>query len=202
MNVHIVSSGYCGLLDAVIAKAYPQAVRDKEITYEAGGMTNPAPQVLTVSREKTPPSLNDLIGFADMSLMNLFSWEITSRREDGTRVIPVGLSLVLELKNQEQELSCLITQAELSDVLRNNGWEKIRYSLSLVSQQQGFTGGLSPCRLLVNGYASLSSKARITQVGREDDVLSAFFRIMRESEWIGFHLRQYVRRLISLPEFN
>ncbi len=201
MNAHIVSSGYCGLLDAVIAKAYPQAVRDKEITYEAGYLMNTAPQVIFVSKSASPSASNP-IGFAELDLFDLNSRAIIPERDGNGRVIWVGLSLILEMNHQKIESTCLITQEELLDALRQNGWEPIRYAFSIASNQRSYLYGNSVRTLLVTSHASLPSKERIRPFGRGDDVLSAFFQIMRESEWMSFHLREFFRKVLSVSELN
>lgn len=204
MNTRFVSSGYCGLLAAVIAKAYPQAVRSGEITYEAGISMSPMPQVFSLSKDAAFTALNDPFGYAQLALFGLLSTGAVFSREDGFRVIPVGVSLFIELENQTQDLSSLITHAELLDVLGRNGRKPIGYSLSMVSvSHRRFTEERPSVKdIRVFNHVLPPSENQMVFNGRQDDVLGAFFQMTRESERIESPLRAFIRRLMAVPEFN
>ncbi|NTW30931.1 MAG: hypothetical protein HGA33_06620, partial [Candidatus Moranbacteria bacterium] len=153
MNAHFVTSGYCGLLDSAIAKLYPIAVRNREITYEAATPSS-VPQVFSVPEIMPSSFLSEDGGIAEMALMHLVMSGSIADRGDGFQVIPVGVSLFLEMEHQEEEIANLMTLTELVDALQKNGRKPIRYSLSVASQRQGFMSGFPPQTLLIESYAS------------------------------------------------
>ncbi|NTW76099.1 MAG: hypothetical protein HGB34_04355 [Candidatus Moranbacteria bacterium] len=198
MKITFLSTGYCELLRNAISKMFPIGCMMDNVRYEQGASIFQTPATVMISDESLDPTLSDSLGNADLALLGLMVSSCPEPRND-QRTVLIGFSLVIELYEEAED--CYVCEpGELVRQLRDQSGTEGYYSLALVAYAPG--NSEQHRTLMVSSTFILPSYEVIASTVADGDVISRFLEMIGDSEWITWHMSEYVRSLAAMEAQN
>jgi hypothetical protein len=198
MKITFLSTGHCDLLRDAISDMFPIGYMMDNVRYAHGESIFQAPTTVLVSDESLDPTLSDSLGNANLALFGLMVSNSPEQRDD-QRTVLIGFSLVIELYEDAED--CYVGEAdELVRRLHDQSGTEGCYSLALVAYAPG--NSEQHRTLMVSSTFVLPSYEVIVSTVADGDVISKFFEMIGDSEWITGHMSEYVRSLAAMETHN
>lgn len=198
MKTTFLSTGYCELLHNAISGMFPIGCMMDDVRYEHGASIFQIPTTVLISDESLDPTLSDSLGNANLALFGLMVSNSPEQRDD-QRTVLIGFSLVIELYEDAED--CYICEpGDLVRQFRDQSGTEGYYNLTLAAYAPG--NAEQHRTLSVSSSFILPAYEIIAGTIADSDVISTFFGLIGDSEWITWHMSEYVRSLAAMEARN
>jgi hypothetical protein len=198
MKISFVSTGHCDLLRDAISDMFPIGYMMDNVQYAHADSIFQVPTTMLVSDKSIDSTLADPLGNADIALLGLMVSSSSEPRDD-QRTVLIGFSLVIELSEETEDRS-VGEPGELVRLLHDQSGTEGCYSLALVAYAP--ENSEQHRTLMVSSTFVLPSYEVIASTVADGDVISKFFDLIGDSEWITWHMSEYVRSLAAIETYN